>query len=110
MPTLAQKTCTPCKGGVDPLSRAEAAELLHSTPNWELINEGKALKRRFEFKNFAQSLDLVNKIGKIAEKENHHPDIYFGWGYCEVTILTHKINGLHENDFILAAKINGIVS
>lgn len=107
---LQEKQCVPCQGGIAPLSEAEAAELLTQTPGWELKENARKLYRRYEFKNFAQALASVNIIGEVAEKEFHHPDIEFGWGYCGVTIQTHKINGLHENDFILAAKITAALN
>jgi len=105
---LDQKSCIPCQGGVLPLNGTESGAYLENLDGWELINDGKAIKKHVEFKNFALSLDFVNKIGEIAEKEKHHPDIEFGWGYCDITVTTHKIDGLHENDFILAAKIDAI--
>lgn len=87
-----------------------AIEFLQKTPKWALIDEASRIRRRFVFENFKDSLDFVNKIGKIAELEGHHPDITFGWGYVEVVVNSHKIGGLHDNDFILAAKINNIAT
>ena len=103
---LTAKTCTPCRGGIPPLSETEAARLGGGTPGWELREGAHHLYQRFEFANFVDSLAFVNKLGALAEAEGHHPDIEFGWGYAAITIYTHKINGLHENDFILAAKID----
>ena len=100
------KTCVPCQGGILPLEISEANQFLVETPGWQLQDGAIYLKRRFDLSNFAESLSFVNKVGHLAEAEGHHPDIEFGWGYAEVKIFTHKINGLHENDFILAAKIN----
>ena len=105
---LSHKTCVPCQGGITPLETREAKQLLLETPGWKLKDGAHHLKRRFDFSDFVESLSFVNKIGQLAEAEGHHPDIKFGWGYAEVKIYTHKINGLHENDFILAAKINGL--
>lgn len=105
---LSAKTCTACQGGIPPLTEKEARNFLKKTPGWELDSSGSKIKRSFKFKNFMKSLEFVNKVGNIAEKEGHHPDINFGWGYCDIVIFTHKIKGLHENDFILAAKINEI--
>ena len=96
---IAQKTCTPCRGGVAPLTQ-EA-----QTPGWEL-EEAHLLRRKFKFADFRQSLGFIDKVARLAEKEGHHPDICFGWGYAAVSLQTHKIKGLHENDFIMAAKIN----
>ncbi len=84
------------------------AKAMLEVPGWELANDGKAIKRRFTFKNFAQALDFVNKAGEIAESEGHHPDISFGWGYADIMLWTHAIGGLHENDFIVASKINAL--
>ena len=103
--SLDQKKCVPCEGGLAPLSPDAAARLLEQVPGWAL-DGGKAIKRRFVFKDFAGALDFVNRVGAIAEGEGHHPDIAFGWGYAEITLFTHAIGGLHDNDFIVASKIN----
>lgn len=107
---LSGKTCTPCQGGVDPLTPAQAESFRKQTPKWELTDNGTWIRRSFNFGNFAEALDFVNKVGELAEAEGHHPDISFGWGYAEVSLQTHKIKGLHENDFILAAKIDGVAA
>jgi 4a-hydroxytetrahydrobiopterin dehydratase len=104
--SLVTKQCIPCKGGIPPLSRAEAEAYLKDTPDWELSPDATRIQRNFKLKNFIAALSLVNCIAELAESEGHHPDISFGWGYCNVTLYTHKIKGLHENDFIMAAKIN----
>jgi 4a-hydroxytetrahydrobiopterin dehydratase len=106
--TLSAKTCTPCRGGVPPLAFSEAQALLTHTPDWCLLENGTRLERRFQFKNFAAALDFVNQVSTLSEQEGHHPDITFGWGYANVLFYTHKIQGLHENDFIMAAKVNGL--
>ncbi len=103
---LTAKTCTPCRGGIPPLEPDEAKRYLAEAPGWGLDESATRIERKFEFKNFVQALDFVNKIGALAEQEGHHPDICFGWGYCTVVFYTHKIKGLHENDFIMAAKLN----
>lgn len=105
---LTGKTCIPCQGGILPLELAEAEKLAEQTPGWELRDGAHHIDKKFEFGDFVQSLAFVNKVGGLAESEGHHPDIEFGWGYCKITVYTHKINGLHENDFILAAKINAL--
>jgi 4a-hydroxytetrahydrobiopterin dehydratase len=105
---LAAKTCTPCRGGVQPLGRTEAEQLLAEVPGWTLDAGATSIERRFEFRNFAASMALVERIADLAEAEGHHPDICFGWGYCRVVFQTHKIKGLHENDFIMAAKLNAL--
>ncbi len=102
---LTAKTCTPCQGGIPPLTPAQAGHFLEEAPGWRLEENATWLKRDFEFPDFAAALAFVNKVGALAESEGHHPDICFGWGYATVTLQTHKINGLHENDFIMAAKI-----
>ena len=103
---IAQKTCTPCRGGVPPLTREAADGYLPQTPGWELAEDGRLIRRTFKFANFRKALGFVDKVGELAEAEGHHPDICFGWGYAAISLHTHKIKGLHENDFILAAKIN----
>ena len=105
--SLADQQCIPCKGGIPPLSRAQAQAYLKEVPGWALSEDASRIQRNFEFKDFAAALAFVNRIAAVAEQEGHHPEIAFGWGYCNVTLYTHKIRGLHENDFILAAKING---
>lgn len=84
--------------------------MLTEIPGWELGAQGKspAITRRMTFGNFSESLTFVNKVGVLAEEEGHHPDITFGWGYAVITLYTHAIDGLHENDFIMAAKINSL--
>ena len=106
--SLTAKQCIPCQGGIPPLPRHEAEKYLVETPGWTLAEDSSIIQRTFKFKNFASALDFVNRIGRLAEGEGHHPDITFGWGYCTVVLQTHKIKGLHENDFIMAAKINAL--
>ncbi|MDP3996347.1 MAG: 4a-hydroxytetrahydrobiopterin dehydratase [bacterium] len=102
---LHKETCESCELGRGHLMLNEIKEFSRQVPDWTW-EEHERLKRKFEFKDFAEALAFVNKIGEIAEKEGHHPDIKFGWGYVEVTLYTHSIGGLTENDFILAAKID----
>jgi 4a-hydroxytetrahydrobiopterin dehydratase len=106
MTELAAKTCVPCRGGVPPMARTEAERYLREAPGWALRDEDTRIERTFKLKNFKEALVLVNRIGALAEDEGHHPEITFGWGYVTVSLHTHKIKGLHENDFIMAAKIN----
>jgi 4a-hydroxytetrahydrobiopterin dehydratase len=105
MTELASKECVPCKGGTPPLKGEELDELRRQVPEWEVVEEHH-LRRRFRFKNFREALDFVNKVGEVAEEQGHHPDISFGWGRVEVTVWTHKIDGLTESDFIFAAKVD----
>jgi 4a-hydroxytetrahydrobiopterin dehydratase len=105
MNNLASRDCVPCRGGVPPLSGVEIRKLLRELDGWEVIEEHH-LRKVFEFKNFRDALQLVNRVCELAEEQGHHPDISFGWGRAEITIWTHKIDGLTESDFILAAKID----
>lgn len=105
---LKDNTCVPCQGGIPPLDAKEATALLQQTPGWELIDNATRLRRSFEHATFMAALDFATEVGELAEVENHHPDICFGWGYCTVTFYTHKIGGLHKNDFIMAAKVNDL--
>ena len=109
MVDLTKKKCVPCEGGAIPFDISEIHKYQKKIDGWDLFknkNEVFFLEKKFVFKNFLESQDFVNKVGKIAEDEGHHPDISFGWGYAKITITTHAIEGLSENDFILAAKID----
>ena len=103
MAALADRQCVPCKGGVPPLSGEEIAPLLAQLDGWNVV-DNHHLDKRYKLKNFANALELVNRIGAIAEEQNHHPDIFLAWGRVEIKIWTHKINGLTESDFVFAAK------
>jgi 4a-hydroxytetrahydrobiopterin dehydratase len=105
--SLADKACVPCRGGVPPLQGPDIERLKPEVPGWEVVDEHH-LERAFKFPDFKQALDFVNRAGAIAEEQKHHPDILLAWGKAEVTIFTHKIDGLTESDFILAAKIDKI--
>jgi len=107
MADLASRECVPCRGGVPPLKGEEITKLLTQVDDWEVVNEHH-LKKEFRFSNFRESQDFVNRVGDLAEGQGHHPDICFGWGRAEITIWTHKIDGLTESDFILAAKIDKV--
>jgi len=106
--SLEAKQCVPCRGGIPPLSRSDAERLLSETPGWSLNEAATAIERTFRFQDFAAALAFVDRVGALAEAEDHHPDITFGWGYCRVLFQTHKIKGLHENDFVMAAKVNAL--
>ena len=113
MSDLLSKKCSPCEGGVIPFDVSEIHKYQKKVDGWELVQNDKKiyfLEKKFTFKNFLESQDFVNKVGKISEEEGHHPDILFGWGYAKITITTHAIEGLSENDFILAAKIDQIIN
>lgn len=105
---LSNKKCVPCEGGVRKIPAEDLQKYLNMVNGWSLVEDGLKIEKEFKFKNFAKSLEFVNKIGEIAEQEGHHPDIAFGWGYCKVRLSTHAISGLHENDFIMARKIDEI--
>jgi 4a-hydroxytetrahydrobiopterin dehydratase len=105
MSELASKTCVPCKGGTPPLKGEELEGLQRQVPGWEVVEEHH-LRRRFRSENFRESLSFVNRVGELAEEQGHHPDIGFGWGYAEISVWTHKIDGLTESDFIFAAKVD----
>jgi 4a-hydroxytetrahydrobiopterin dehydratase len=105
MSELASKTCVPCRGGVPPLKGKELANLQKQVPQWQVVNEHH-LTRNFTFPDFRKALDFVNRVGELAEEQGHHPNILLTWGRAEVTTWTHKIDGLTESDFIMAAKID----
>lgn len=105
MPDLAERDCVPCRGGVPPLKAEQIKELSAQLNGWKIINEHH-LQKIYAFKDFRETLDFVNHVGELAEDQGHHPDICFGWGKADITIWTHKIDGLTESDFVLAAKID----
>ncbi len=104
-PGLALRRCVPCKGGVPPLKGEKLVELAQQVAGWEVVEEHH-LAKSFPFPDFRKALAFVNRVGELAEEQGHHPDIYLTWGKADITIWTHKINGLTESDFILAAKID----
>ena len=109
MSDLLNKKCVPCEGGVTPFDISEIHKYQKKLNNWDIIKNEKNiyfLEKKFNFKNFLESQKFVNDVGKISEEEGHHPEISFGWGYAKINITTHSIEGLSENDFILAAKID----
>ena len=107
MSELAEKTCVPCRGGVPPLTAEQIRPLQAQVKGWEVIRNHH-LEREFQFPDFKTALEFVNKVGAVAEEQGHHPDIYLAWGKARVSIWTHKIDGLTESDFILAAKIDRV--
>jgi 4a-hydroxytetrahydrobiopterin dehydratase len=109
MSTLADLECVPCKGGVAPLDPAACAALLERLGGgWELTEGARRLVKTYTFRNFAEGLEFVNRVGAVAESQKHHPDIYLAWGRVRVGIWTHKIDGLTESDFIFAAKCDAV--
>src|SRR5215510_2144089 len=105
MSGLSEKTCVPCRGGVPPLTADEIKPLATQVDRWSVVNNYH-IEKEFKFPDFKAALDFVDKVGAIAEAQGHHPDIYLAWGKAAVKIWTHKIDGLTESDFILAAKID----
>jgi 4a-hydroxytetrahydrobiopterin dehydratase len=104
---LSKKHCVPCEGGIPPLSAAQVNQHLGAVPDWQLTADGKRIRREWRVKDFMAGLDFFNAVGRIAEAEDHHPDLHLaGYRNVAVEIWTHAINGLSENDFILAAKID----
>lgn len=109
MSELAKKECVPCEGGVPPLKRENLSSLLNKLGNGWHVVEDHHLEKGYKFENFRQALDFTNKVGEYADTIGHHPDISLSWGKVNLTIWTHKINGLTENDFILAAKADQLL-
>ena len=105
---LAEKTCTPCRGGVPPLTKEEAEGYRSQALEWALVDGGTRIERTYRFRNFREAFAFVSRAAELAETEGHHQDISFGWGYATVSLQTKKIKGLHENDFIMAAKLDRI--
>ena len=105
MSELADLQCVPCRGGVPPLAGLEIEKLVGQLEAWQVADEHH-LSKTYRFKDFRESLEFVNRVGALAEQQGHHPDICFGWGTAEIRIWTHKIDGLTESDFVLAAKID----
>ncbi len=113
MSDLTEKKCKPCEGGVIPFDISEIHKYQKMVDGWDITEDNSKiffLSKKFKFNNFLESQKFVNEVGIISESEDHHPDISFGWGYAEIKITTHAIQGLSENDFILASKIDKIIS
>ena len=113
MKDLLKKYCVPCEGGAPPLAPKKVQEYLTQVPNWQLNKvvatrgvKHQQITREFKFKDFAEAMIFINKVAKLAEAEEHHPDIIIHWNKVRLDLWTHAINGLFDNDFILAAKIN----
>ena len=113
MSDLIDKKCVPCEGGASAFDISEIHKYQKKIDGWSIVkdkNEVFMLEKNFKFKNFVESQNFVNEVGKVSEQEGHHPDIFFGWGYAKINVTTHAIEGLSENDFILAAKIDRIIN
>lgn len=106
--TLQDKKCQACEGFKTALSHADAADFMPQIPGWTLDQSGHSIFRRFEFKGFPKVMMFLNAVAFIAQSEGHHPDVHLGYNYCEITFTTHALNGLSENDFICAAKVNAL--
>jgi len=106
---LTNRKCVPCEGGMQPLDKDRAQTLLAQVPGWHLADDGKSIDRRFEFKGFYKTMAFINAMAWIANQEGHHPDFAAGYNFCHVTFTTHAIDGLSENDFICAAKLNALL-
>jgi 4a-hydroxytetrahydrobiopterin dehydratase len=102
---LASQTCVPCRGGIPPIKGKELQQIKQQVPQWKVVNEHH-ITRVFTFPDFKQALEFVNRVGETAEQQGHHPDILLTWGKAEITMWTHKIDGLTHSDFIMAAKID----
>jgi 4a-hydroxytetrahydrobiopterin dehydratase len=102
---LASQTCVPCRGGVPPMKGSELQQILQQVPQWKTVNEHH-ITRAFTFPDFKKALAFVNRVGEMAEQQGHHPDILLTWGKAEITLWTHKIDGLTRSDFIMAARID----
>lgn len=108
MTALAKEKCEPCESGTGKLERKEIESLLETVDGWQIVSLNAAIEKNWDFKNFKQALAFANQIGELAETEGHHPDITVGWGYVMVSLTTHSVQGLTRNDFIMAAKIDGL--
>jgi len=106
---LKAQKCAPCEGGTKPLDRDQAESLLKQVPGWSLSDDGKQIYRKFEFKGFYKTMAFINAMAWIANQEGHHPDFSGGYNFCLVHFTTHAIDGLSDNDFICAAKLNALL-
>lgn len=107
---LSQKDCVPCQGGVAPCSGDQARAMMEQLDGWTLSDDATIIRRRFTFKGFAKAVEMANLAAWLGNKQGHHPDIAFGWGYCEVAFTTHEAGGLTENDFICAARLDALLA
>ncbi len=110
MTALTKEKCEPCESGVGKLTSKESEELLHTVDGWQMVSLNGAIEKNWDFKDFKAALAFTNRLGALAEKEGHHPDITLGWGYVMVALTTHSVQGLTRNDFIMAAKIDELAA
>ena len=110
MVALAERPCIPCRGGVEPLTPDECARYLTELPDWELRKDGRYLARRFRFRDYRNALAFANAVSALAEETWHHPELALGFGFCEVSLTTRKIGGLHESNFVMAARIDALAT
>ena len=108
MVALAQRPCNPCRGGVEPLTREQCAPYLTEVPDWELTATARRITHRFLVRDYRTALAFANAVSALAEETWHHPELTLGWGFCEVSLTTRKIGGLHEADFVMAARIDAL--
>ena len=109
-PDLAARTCQPCAAGTAPHDAATAGRMLSGLTGWQMSEDARAITRRFEVKGFAKAVELANLAAWLGNRQGHHPDIAFGWGYCAVTFTTHAAGGLTDNDFICAARLDALLA
>ena len=109
MSELEQKHCKPCAGGVAVLTPDKVQQLLPQVPGWSVSEDGKSITRKFQFKGFFRTMSFINAMAWIANQEGHHPDFSAGYNFCRVTFTTHELDGLSENDFICAARVNALL-
>ena len=107
---LADRHCEPCEGGVEPLSRDQATSLLNELEGWILSDDGKMISKKYEFRGFFRTMSFINAMAWVVNEENHHPDFSAGYNYCKVGFTTHAIDGLSDNDFICAARVEALIS
>ena len=110
MPALAQRPCIPCRGGVEPLRQEQCAAYLIEVSAWELDAAARHIRRRFKFRDYRTALAFANAVSALAEEVWHHPELTLGCGFCEIALTTRKIGGLHESDFVMAARIDSLAS
>lgn len=110
MTDLAHRACQPCQGGIAPLSPEAARAAMADLDGWTLSQDGTTIRKRWTFKGFAKAVEMANLAAWLGNKQGHHPDVTFGWGYCEIAWTTHEAGGLTENDLICAARLDALLA